>query len=115
MTRKFCCWVGRRDVSNPTNQRAPLFPLVRIEVKVGYMRPVSCIPVTKEPVSHRHRCNRSNSFWSVKCLLGKRCLYSLSASKSFPFARPYIKCMSAFPLLLYVAMPSEIHGRNDDV
>ncbi|GBN02910.1 hypothetical protein AVEN_193494-1 [Araneus ventricosus] len=53
-------------------------------------RPVSCMPVTKDPVSHMHRCNRSKIFQSVTCLLGKLCLYSLSASKSFPFARPYI-------------------------
>ncbi|GBN55591.1 hypothetical protein AVEN_183347-1 [Araneus ventricosus] len=39
MTCKFCNWVGRRDVSELTNQRAPLFSLVRIEVKVGYMLP----------------------------------------------------------------------------
>ncbi|GBL99924.1 hypothetical protein AVEN_19421-1 [Araneus ventricosus] len=39
MTCKFCNWVGRRDVSELTNQRAPLFSLVRIEVKVGYMHP----------------------------------------------------------------------------
>ena len=35
-------------------------------------------------------------FCSRMCLLGKRCLYSIVAFRALPFARPYIKSISAF-------------------
>ncbi|GBM16896.1 hypothetical protein AVEN_267294-1 [Araneus ventricosus] len=91
-------WREQPDRSGPTDSRLGLNPNVLYNLWRPHTPATPCIMHAgdKGSISHMHRCNRSGIFRSVTCLLGKRCLYTLSASKSFPFARPYIKCMSAF-------------------
>ncbi|GBN52455.1 hypothetical protein AVEN_132470-1 [Araneus ventricosus] len=93
MTCKFCNWVGRRDVSKLTNQRAPLFSLVRIEVKVGYMplgRGYSNGGALGPSTSDSTYLLREGSGRSQLLLLGLRSQYSSYCSgchSDFPDAR----------------------------
>ncbi|PRD32440.1 UNVERIFIED_CONTAM: hypothetical protein NCL1_20447 [Trichonephila clavipes] len=52
------------------------------------VRPVSCIPLTNEPVSLRRRCKRSKVFRFGKRLEGSRSPYNHRAPRAFPSTTP---------------------------